>query len=219
MTCCTYPVVTRYPTPAHSWWGAMTRQLPWQVLPALSARMEDGLTISQSAGALLVLEIILVIFDILNIVKLSSNLTDSLQPSTIICFWQFLDNCSCWAVDCKAWSNCSLGLHWRPKERKSWLDMTNMYKEYPTGQQELNLDRNLLCEIIFYIMLQFWVRSCPGHLIFYGRHLNFLENGRRLQFFRKWKTTSIFRKMEDDFNFFGKWKMTSFVWKMEDDLN
>ena len=31
--------------------------------------------------------------------------------------------------------------------------------------------------------------------------LNIFENGRRPQFFRKWKTTSIFLKMEDDLNF------------------
>ena len=40
--------------------------------------------------------------------------------------------------------------------------------------------------------------------------LNFLENGRRPQFFGKWKKTSAFWKMEDDLIFFGK---------MEDDLN
>ena len=30
---------------------------------------------------------------------------------------------------------------------------------------------------------------------------NFSENRRRPQFSRKWKTTSIFQKMEDDLNF------------------
>ena len=42
----------------------MTRQLPWQGLPALSARMADGLTTFQSAGALLVLENIQVILQL-----------------------------------------------------------------------------------------------------------------------------------------------------------
>ena len=68
--------------------------------------------------------------------------------------------------------------------------------------------------------------------------LNKLENGRRPQFFGKWKMTSMFWKMEynlnlgpklkDDLNvlanerrpqFFGKWKMTSLLWKMEEDLH
>jgi hypothetical protein len=36
--------------------------------------------------------------------------------------------------------------------------------------------------------------------------LYFSKNGRRPQFFQKWKTTSIFSKREDDLNFFQKWK-------------
>ena len=61
-----------------------------------------------------------------------------------------------------------------------------------------------------------------------------------LNFWAKWKTTSMFRKTEDDFNFsifvngrrlqfFEKWKTTSFFWKngrqlklfgkMEDNFN
>jgi DICT domain-containing protein len=39
--------------------------------------------------------------------------------------------------------------------------------------------------------------------------LNFFLNGRRPQFFFKWKTTSILLKMEDNLNFF----------LMEEDLN
>ena len=38
--------------------------------------------------------------------------------------------------------------------------------------------------------------------------LNFSGNGRRPQFFRKWKTTSIFQDMENDLN----------ILEMEDDL-
>ena len=49
--------------------------------------------------------------------------------------------------------------------------------------------------------------------------LNFSGNGRRPQFFRKWKTTLIFQKMEDDLNFFRKWKTTSIFQEIEDDLN
>ena len=49
--------------------------------------------------------------------------------------------------------------------------------------------------------------------------LNFFENGRRPQLFQKWKTTSIFSKMEDDLNFFKKTKTTSIFSKNEDDLN
>ena len=41
--------------------------------------------------------------------------------------------------------------------------------------------------------------------------INKLANGRRPQILRKWNTTSIFKKMEDDLIFFK--------WKMEDDLN
>ena len=46
-------------------------------------------------------------------------------------------------------------------------------------------------------------------------HLNILENERLqmeddLNFFLKWKTTSIFLKIEDNLSFF---------WKIEDDLN
>ena len=40
--------------------------------------------------------------------------------------------------------------------------------------------------------------------------LNFLANGRRPQYFGKWKLTSIFWQMEDTYIFGGK---------MEDDLN
>ena len=49
-----------------------------------------------------------------------------------------------------------------------------------------------------------------------------------LTFLSKWKTTSIFLKMEDDLNFFEngrrpqffwKWKTTYIVLKMEDNLN
>jgi hypothetical protein len=39
--------------------------------------------------------------------------------------------------------------------------------------------------------------------------LNFVPNGRRPQYFGKWKTTSIFRQMEDD----------PIFWEMEDNLN
>ena len=59
--------------------------------------------------------------------------------------------------------------------------------------------------------------------------LNYLENGRRPQFFGKWKTTSIFLEngIQPQFRtqigrrpqLFGKWKTTSIFWKMEDDLN
>ena len=59
--------------------------------------------------------------------------------------------------------------------------------------------------------------------------LNYFAMGRRPQFFGKWKTTSILRKMEDDHNFklmgdyfnflfFGKLKTTSTLRKMKDDL-
>jgi hypothetical protein len=34
-------------------------------------------------------------------------------------------------------------------------------------------------------------------------NLNFLKNGSQPQFFQKWKTRSIFKKIEDDLNF---WK-------------
>ena len=75
---------------------------------------------------------------------------------------------------------------------------------------------------------------------------SFLSNGRRPQYFgkwktiskfSKWKTTSILWQMEDDLNtlvngrrlqnltyvrrlqYFGKWMKTSTFWHMEDDLN
>ena len=53
-------------------------------------------------------------------------------------------------------------------------------------------------------------------------------NGRRPQFYFKWKTTSILSQMEDDINFISigrrpqlyfKWKTTSILFQMEDDLN
>jgi hypothetical protein len=55
---------------------------------------------------------------------------------------------------------------------------------------------------------------------------NFSGNQRRLQFFRKWKSTSIFQEMKDDLNFriwkstsiFRIWKRTSIFKGMEDDL-
>ena len=49
----------------------------------------------------------------------------------------------------------------------------------------------------------------------------YYENGRQPQLFRKWKTTSIFLKVEDDLIFiilFFKRKMTSLYLRMEDDL-
>jgi hypothetical protein len=41
------------------------------------------------------------------------------------------------------------------------------------------------------------------------------KNGRQPQLFQKWKTTSIFSKMKEDFNFFFKLKKTSIFskWK------
>jgi hypothetical protein len=58
--------------------------------------------------------------------------------------------------------------------------------------------------------------------------LKFISNGRRPQFYLKWKTTSILSQMEDDINFiyngrrpqlYFKWKTTSILFQMEDDLN
>ena len=49
--------------------------------------------------------------------------------------------------------------------------------------------------------------------------LIFLANGRRPQFFGKWKTTSIFWQMEDDLNFLVHGRQPSLFGKMEDDLN
>jgi hypothetical protein len=46
--------------------------------------------------------------------------------------------------------------------------------------------------------------------------LNNLENGRRPQYFRKWNMTSFFKK-EYEFYLF-KWKTTSIFLKMEDNL-
>jgi hypothetical protein len=56
--------------------------------------------------------------------------------------------------------------------------------------------------------------------------INFSGNGRRPQFFMKWKTTSIFQEMEDDLKFriwkrtsiFRIWKRTSISNGMEDDF-
>jgi hypothetical protein len=56
--------------------------------------------------------------------------------------------------------------------------------------------------------------------------INFSGNGRRPQFFRKWKTTSFFQKKEDDLNFriwkrtsiFRIWKRTSIVSEMKDNF-
>jgi hypothetical protein len=48
--------------------------------------------------------------------------------------------------------------------------------------------------------------------------LNFSGNGRRPQFLRKWKTSSIFQEIEDYLNF-RKWKRTSIFQETEDDLN
>ena len=47
--------------------------------------------------------------------------------------------------------------------------------------------------------------------------LNFWANGRRPQFLGKWKTTSIFAKMEDKLNFLNENDLI--FCKMEDDLN
>jgi hypothetical protein len=41
--------------------------------------------------------------------------------------------------------------------------------------------------------------------------LSFLENGRRPQFFFKWKTTSILLKMEDDLNSFENGRRPQFI--------
>jgi hypothetical protein len=56
--------------------------------------------------------------------------------------------------------------------------------------------------------------------------INFSGNGRRPQFFRKWKMTSFFQETEDDLNFriwmrtsiFRIWKRTSIFNGMEDDF-
>jgi hypothetical protein len=58
-------------------------------------------------------------------------------------------------------------------------------------------------------------------------NLNCSGKGRRPQFLRKWKTTSISQETEDDLNFrkwkttsiFRKWKTTSIFRDKEDDLN
>ena len=70
-----------------------------------------------------------------------------------------------------------------------------------------------------------------------GRQPPFSVNGSRLQFLRKWKTTStsekwnmtpIFQEKEDDLHysgkgrrpkFFRKWKMTSIFQEIEDDYS
>jgi hypothetical protein len=57
--------------------------------------------------------------------------------------------------------------------------------------------------------------------------LNFSGNGRRPQFFRKWKMTSISQEIEEKHfsgnrrrpQFFRKWKPTSIFQDMEEDLN
>jgi hypothetical protein len=48
--------------------------------------------------------------------------------------------------------------------------------------------------------------------------LNVFKNGRRPQFFQRWKTTLIFFKNGRQPQFFQKWKMTSTFDQMEDDL-
>ena len=48
--------------------------------------------------------------------------------------------------------------------------------------------------------------------------LNIFENGRRPQYFWKWKTTSIFLNGRRP-QYFLTWKTTSIFLKMEDDLN
>jgi hypothetical protein len=55
--------------------------------------------------------------------------------------------------------------------------------------------------------------------------MNFSGNGRRPEFFRKWKTTSFFQEMKEDIYFriwnstsiFRIWKRTSIIEGMEDD--
>ena len=49
-------------------------------------------------------------------------------------------------------------------------------------------------------------------------NLDFSENGRQPQFFRKWNTTSIFQEMEDDPNFSGYGRQPQ-LQEMEDDRN
>ena len=51
--------------------------------------------------------------------------------------------------------------------------------------------------------------------------LYFSGNGRRPQFFRKWKTTPIFQEMEDDLvnSTSGNRRRPQFFQEMEDDLN
>jgi hypothetical protein len=46
--------------------------------------------------------------------------------------------------------------------------------------------------------------------------LNFSGNARQPQFFRKWKTTSIFQEMQDDLNFSGNGRRPQFFrkWRM-----
>jgi hypothetical protein len=46
--------------------------------------------------------------------------------------------------------------------------------------------------------------------------LHFFKNERRPHFFpQKWKTTPILSKMEDDLYFFCKWKTTSIIFKLK----
>ena len=47
----------------------------------------------------------------------------------------------------------------------------------------------------------------------------FQANGRQPQFVGKWKTTSMFRQMEDDFNFLGIEDDLNISGQMEDNLN
>ena len=49
--------------------------------------------------------------------------------------------------------------------------------------------------------------------------LNCLVNGRRPEFFGKWKTTSIFLYIEDELKFFDKWKTTSIICKRKTTSN
>jgi hypothetical protein len=50
-------------------------------------------------------------------------------------------------------------------------------------------------------------------------NLNFVPDGRRPQYFGKWKTTSTFWRIEDDLNILVNGRRPQYFGKMEKDLN
>ena len=136
MTCWTWPRITSYHTPVQSWWGAMTWQLPCQVLPLLTVRMVSGHMTSQYVRKL----------PYKKTSQVNINQYQIIFFLYLVLFIDFLPPPIKYSVTGSSWAVGRVGqlivrpggiLHLdcladRRRGNPSWR-WTNLYKEYPTG--------------------------------------------------------------------------------------